>query len=499
MGFIWPPQDVVMAMAAEPAMVTVPHVPIVSVGTYNLGLNAFGDDKTTFTFEDLVDAAAAPNDPHIPTPRLKLGHLSDWGDAEPAFGKVTNMHADSEDMTLYGDFTGTPAWLAKVLPSVYPGRSIEAHFGVKTPSGSEYRMVISAVALLGVVMPGVSTLEDLAGMYSDTMPEGVEIEAQSHVTAALGKEQDVGLFSRSKAEAAATNVEDVRRAYYDEHGMADMSWIREMYFDENFLIIDDGDGELYRLPFTADGEEVEFGEAEKVRVEYVTAAGKPSAQPLVANAGQVVYASRSESRPETTAKEDQVDGARLRTMLGLPEEASDDDVEAALKRAAETTPPDPEEETTDEGAEEEGEDEESETTEPEAEKKPVAASAGTVTMDSDALRELQANAAKGAQAHAERELEKRDTTIAAALKDGKIPRASKEKYEQLWANDAKGTAELLASLAPGVVPVEEQGTVPGESEAEDSAYDPSWLSSTERARAAGQVPSGAGSVTREEK
>jgi hypothetical protein len=75
---------------------------------------------------------------------------------------------------------------------------------------------------------------------------------------------------------AAANVEDVRRAFYDNVAvleLPDWSWIRSINLEPDELIVDDDDGSLYRVPFAIEeDEEVTFAEPIKVRVEYITAA-----------------------------------------------------------------------------------------------------------------------------------------------------------------------------------------------------------------------------------
>ena len=129
----------------------------------------------TFTLDDLASAIEAVDDPHIQAPRLKLGHVDEaQEDSLPAFGIVENMRLENEGHTLVADFAGVPEWLAEVIPTAWPSRSVEAANDVKTQSG-EYSMVISRVALLGVQMPGVTSLDDMEKWFEAEQPEGVLI------------------------------------------------------------------------------------------------------------------------------------------------------------------------------------------------------------------------------------------------------------------------------------------------------------------------------------
>jgi hypothetical protein len=487
--------------SGAPALKTVPNVPIVSTGTYSLAGNPYPGGETTFTQDDLADAVAAVDDPAVSLPRLKLGHTSSWGDAEPAFGKLDNLRIGDNGQTIYGDYVGVPAWLADIMPTVYPSRSIEAAFNVETPTGKEYRMVISALALLGVVMPGVATLNDLPGVFSDVMPEGVVIETEDEtVVANTGGE--MGLKARLRREAeGSVNSEDVRRAYYDGlSGDQWMWWIRALYLDPNELIVDDDDGNLYRVPFTINGEEVEFGDATEVKIQYVTARGdsRQRETALSPETADLVYASRSESRPESNDKEDQMDSKEIRNLLGLSEDATDEEVRQKLEERSETPPStkepgqsegNPAEQGPETGTPSEGNDNdesgsESEETKTENAGEPVAA--GTVTTDPETLAQLQRDAAAGRQARDAQLRRERETLVENAIKAGKFPPARRDHWLTSLKHDPEGAKAAIESLADGLVPVEEQGAAPSDEQLATASYPEEWLSPAERARKQGK-------------
>lgn len=130
---------------------TRPGIEIARVGTYRLTTGPF-----TFTRDHL--AAAVKNATTGPAPRLKIGHVDDRFDGEPAIGRVTNLRLTDNGDVLLGDFTDVPAWLDDHLESAYPGRSLEA-------SATDTDMKISNVALLGVTLPGISSLADLQSRF----------------------------------------------------------------------------------------------------------------------------------------------------------------------------------------------------------------------------------------------------------------------------------------------------------------------------------------------
>ncbi len=473
---------VIMA-ADRPAMTTIANVPIVSTGTYQLGANYPDPHETTFTAEDLQDVVtAAMDDPGVRLPRLKLGHTSEWGDAEPSFGKVDNLRLGDNGQTVYGDFVGVPTWLADILPEVYPNRSIEAGVNVETATGKKYNMVLSAVSLLGVVMPGVSTLEDLAGMYSETIPEGVEIEAGELITASRGED----MFGRKGRIAASTNLDDVRRAFYETIAVGDQVWwwIREVYLDPNELIVDNDEGELYRMAFEVSGDEVTFGEPSAVKIEYVNASLEVNTPE---GKSQVVFASRSESRPESNNEEDEVKLTdEQKQRLGLAPDASDEDVQAALDKALENTQPAEEPAGSDDGEIETPEPDEhaqpgeggTTTPAPEAtpdkDTAPVTASSDQVLVDKATLAQLQAGAAAGAEVKKTLDEQRKEKDLSDAISAGKFPPARKEHYAKAYDADPDGTRSLLASLEAGIVPVTERGGAPDE-QAKSDTYPESWF------------------------
>lgn len=148
-----------------------------------------------------------------------------------------------------------------------------------------------------------------------------------------------------------------------------------------------------------------------------------------------------------------MDAALLRQALGLSPEATDDEVRQALTDQAVTpaTEPegDPEPEATPEGAPAEL----------------VSASqlpAGTVAIDEATLAALRSDAEDGRAARQQQLTEARDTAISAAIGQGKIPPARRAHWEAAWKADPEGAKATLASLAPGLVPLADNGAPGGE-------------------------------------
>lgn len=484
----------VMASQTAPVLVTVSNVPIVEAGVEY----ALSTGPATFTPEDLRDAVTAENeDQSIPSPRLKIGHIDaryndrSKYDGTPAFGKATNLRLSENGMVVYADFVGVPKWLADIMPAAYPSRSIEGYWNVTANSGKEWGFVISAVSLLGIEWPGVTRLEDLPLYYGSEMPEEVQI-----VTAASGQGGDPIIFKK-KASAAA-NLDDVRRefysAYVEDNPGAYWWWIRAVLISPNELIVeDDEDGQLYRIPFDVGASgEVSFGDPSKVRIEYVdqpeSAEARKAAATFVA-AGLVAdrevlasWSTRADSCP-ARATGGGMDPALedLRNRLGLPEdtpEAKLQEIAATVSNAVGGTSPSPDPsnrlgtpvvQPVGTG------DNNNDVTVPPV-PTPVAASAknedededddgdedGVVKIDAETFERLKAGAAAGLQLSQERDRNERQTLVAAAISDGRIPPARREYWESYIEKDPQGGKEALASLTPGLVPVDEIGLNSGD-------------------------------------
>lgn len=450
--------------------VTIPNVPIISTGIeYPLSTG-----PATFTEDDLRDAVrAAEDDPNVQHPRLKLAYGGPHEEAvinEPAFGKVVNLRLGDNDQTIYGDITGIPKWLSEVLPVAYPSRSIEGNFNCETVGGKKYRLVISNVALLGVHLPGVTSLPDLAAYYGAEVPAGAVIDSPIQASVA---------------------VDDVRRLYYDELDAAGPEyawwWIRAMDLEAKggYLVVDNDEGDLFKVPFTVKGEEVSFGEANKVKIKYEDVPKDQMAASVVAGMADIrermtVYATRAESRPTTATKEGGVDldSKILAKRLGLPEDATEEQIMAKFNEATETDPgtdpetgepdqtpavPDPEPQpgaapgTTDAPGQHPGGPAPAGPVEPDTDDE------GFVKLDKNTYEQLAANSAAAAELVEDNRRAARDQIVFNAIKAGKIVPASKDRFLRMYDADPEGTKKLLTAsieeggLAPGLVPVSETG------------------------------------------
>jgi hypothetical protein len=151
--------------------------------------------------------------------------------------------------------------------------------------------------------------------------------------------------------------------------------------------------------------------------------------------------------PPTKPKETGMDPAKIREALGLSADASDEEVTSTLT-AAGYVPAAPE---------------------------PVAASVnrgeapGTMRVDASAWQEREERI-KRLEAAAQRSRDnERDQIITEAVRAGKFTPGRKQHWARLWDADPEGAREIIAGLAPNVVPVAELGFSDGDVDA-DEAY-----------------------------
>lgn len=481
----------------------VDRVPIISTGiAYPLK-----SGPKTFTEDELADAVAAVHDPAIKAPRIKLGHSSEYnaalvGDAEQAFGRVENLQVGNLGQTVYGDYVGLPEWLAKVLPIAYPNRSIEGDEDSVTNTGHSYRMVISAVSLLGVRWPGCSVLEDLPLYYGSDVPDGVEVDGLMN---GLGiAAADGGKMKPGERIKAAVDTDLIQRAFYTEYAREPDQywwWIRAERFDDTDglqLIVDCDDGRLVRVPVSVSGSDISFGEPVEVTEEYPDrvqaasfVAGMATTDRL-RGADVLVYASRADTtkdRPEFKATQgggtmDDATRRALATRVGLdPETATENEINAkidGLRTQSEGNTPvvdNGQQGTgTPDGVNDGGLDPtQTNGTENEIrEGAPVAGGptiqvpegkkpgdppvqAGVVQIDVDTYQRLKAGADAGLALQQQSIAAAREQVLDTAIRAGKFSPARRDHYSRLLASDFQGGKELIESLMEGAVPMELRG------------------------------------------
>lgn len=455
-------------------LVTVKGIPIVETGLFDLSTG-----QVSFTEEDLADAVlAAEEDDSVKRPRLKLGHVEGgWQAGEPSFGNFYNLRLSDDKQQILADLE-TVDWLAEIMPLAYPNRSIEGDLGWKSPTGHFYRFVIHAVSLLGVEIPGVTSLEDLRDLY---------INPEVSIVAKAGERQKPRVTIHAQVDA-----EDVRRKFMEVVAQGDRYWwwVRSMRLNPNELIaMDDETGDLFRIPFDINDRDVTFGDPVPVYVEYID---DPAKEQVAAS-----WKAAASRRP-SKQRGGRMDPKQLRQKLGLPEDATDEQVEAKLAVAAsagngeETQPPPatPGQPTTapDEGGDEEQKAKEQVKKAEEADTPPPdqglnASKGGVVTVEAAAFDRLQQDAKMGREARLAQIKAEDDAVLDGAVRAGKFAPARREHFSKLMAADRQGTRQLIASLAENVIPVSEEGSgASTETEQVQAAYPDEWLTPAERAR-----------------
>lgn len=423
--------------ASTPALATIKGVELGSVGYWDIS-NIQGWHPTA---ENLASAVAALDCPGVRRPALKFGHSGEQGVGDPSIGLIDDLRLSDDGQTLLGDFVGVPAWLAdadaegrSVIASAYPDRSGEWEHNYVCQLGHTHPFVLHAMALLGVIRPGIGTLESLYDLYVNA-PEKEVVVANAAIA------------------LSGTTIDQIRTAYYDGPGQDWHLWIREMFVDPAELIVQNDDtNTLTRVPYTVSGDgDVEFGDGQAVKVEYVAAMAtvrKP----------ELAYASRAEARtpqnPSAAQAEDTLgkEGAMptlkegLAEQLGIPADADDATALQALTEAlaerAETTVV-------------LNEDGGSLTLEQ------VAAAArqlGQTMLDEATATRLVADSAAGREALGRIQRQADEQVVSSAISDGKIFASRREHYMKLMEMDRDGTTSALSSMPKeAAVPLSEIG------------------------------------------
>lgn len=135
---------------------TIPNVELCRVGVHEISTGEW-----TVSHQDLADAVAASKagigEPVI----VKIGHEGPLAGGAPALGRVANLRTTHAGDVLVGDFVSVPRALAAVMPAGWPSRSVEGWVDFTADDGRTYGFVLTAVALLGAVHPGVDNLADV--------------------------------------------------------------------------------------------------------------------------------------------------------------------------------------------------------------------------------------------------------------------------------------------------------------------------------------------------
>lgn len=498
------PADAVMPAfepgTVRPVLRTLPAVPLISVGTWAASTGVF--HVTAAHLAAAVDAFA---DPGYTRPLVKLGHVDARFDGEPGLGRLINPRLSSDGMTLVADIAGMPAWLADVAASAFPRRSVEAEFGHKTQTGTRHDFALTALALLGVQAPAVSTLADIAVLYG-LDPVAVAASAAHSMEESMPEPVRV---------TASVNLDTVRQEFYSDKNVTAFgpyAWIREVWSD--FVIVDNDEGDLYQVPWSEDAAnpgEIVWGKPTSVRVQYVpdtSTEDATDAPPVTAGAGEslrrgalrarlatlnVAAADQPDSTP-TPEPESVAAAPNVPVLPPEPEPQPDPRAPAPPPDDIPSAPTVPDTEPEQSNTNEEGDimslsefrsrlglddtaDEAAVLAALEERLKapePVAATAalpdGVVAIEASTLNDLKVKAEAGARAEARQRTEDRDRFIAAAIADGKFSPARREHWTKAYDADPDGTRQTIDDLEMGlIVPVAAKGVAGGETEIDPEA------------------------------
>jgi hypothetical protein len=423
-----------------PALTTIVGVELCRVGTWHASTGTWN-----CTAAQLASAVQAASDPAFRPAVVKIGHddprFNDAkGDGEPAIGRVVNLRLSEDGQVLIGDLEGVPAWLAEIIQSAFPSRSIEANLGVETADGNVYPMVLTGLALLGVQAPAIENLADIASLYD--VDTAVDTWVAASAVAATFKAPEATMTEPRKVAASAsiTALCDAAEEWIKAQEMfSDWAYVKEIWTDT--LIVRDDEDDLWRVPWTESNGTFTFGDPQEVMVTYT-----PVADTVEARAARKMHQPLFRALPSRRGRDPQIttdpqeqpvaiEPSALRDRLGLSAEADDEAILAALDaRLAE--PP----------AQVNGpEDEDAEKTEDTEDPAPAMQEDPRVALLLQQVADLQNNL--NDRAEAER-LAARAAVIGGAVKAGKILLAAREDWERLYDADPATTAATLAKI-PG--------------------------------------------------
>lgn len=406
---------------------TIADVELVKVGTWPATTG-----RVTITAAHLADMVAAEGDPDVRTAPLKLGHtglLSKLGDSAPAFGYATNLRLADDGNTLVGDLTGIPAALETPVKEGFKQRSAEILWKVTTGAGKAYSAVLDALALLGVQQPAVAGLADLAALYKPATALS-HLEAESRTTLSL-YDMPVSPDEPTHAERVANQVRWAKSSAAELAALVGIAGLDAVFAAIDTMATPDSRGLL---------------------------SGAPHDDPDVntpSSGGQLM--------PTKTLKPEEL--AKARTLLGLADDATEEQVTAKLTElgdlvtAGEATDPPA-------GA---GGDAAGDAT---GQLAPAGAAlsaetiaafkaAGLTVIADGALEQLQADATAGREAHTQLSADRRVTVLDEAQRLGKFGAGEKatelrSTFAARLEQDFDGTKSIIDVL-PALVPVGELG------------------------------------------
>lgn len=381
-------------------LVTVPGVELMRAGKWNLST---GEWECTST--EIAAAIDAHDKGLLRKPVIRLGHNDPRFTGDPAVGWLDNLRASEDGSALIGDMVGVPEWLADILPSAYPSRSIEGLYDYTAPDGSEHDFVLTGLALLGATRPGVESLQslqDVARLYDIAAAAQVGGTAVELTVEAAGDPKPYGDVKYADPKNGKYPIDTA------EHAKAAWAYINMPKNQKDYSA-----EELAQIKSRIQAACKKFG----IKIE--------ASEASETEGGAVV------ALPDYLAE-----------ALGIDASADEDTIKAKLAEFKKS---------------------DDAKIEDDADAKPEAIAAatgvvnGVVQIEQSQLDELKAAAAQGVEARARQIAEDDERVVMAAIGQGKIAPARKQHWLDSLKADRDGTKQVLASLAAGLIPTSEVG------------------------------------------
>ena len=426
-------------------LVTVPGVELMKVGKWNLSTGEW--ECTPTEIQAAIDAHQADV---LRKPVIRLGHNDSRFSGEPAVGYLDNLRSSEDGQTLLGDMVGVPQWLADIMPSAYPSRSIEGLYDYTAPDGSEHEFVMTGLALLGATKPGVESLkslQDVATLY-DTVAAAEKIG---------GKAIEVMIEAASKADDDGVEPDGDSGSDATKKPFGDVEYADPGYQDDGVSRYPIDTKAHVKAAWAYINKSSDAGKYHPNQLRRIKDRIKAAAKKFGIKI-EAATASDTEKEAIVATLEEQLIAA-----MGLAPNATHDDiVAAAAGRGSKKDDPDEDDDDDAESNADEGEDDDPK---PKAKNgKAKVAASGVMQIDAEQYRSLVEAAEAGQEARRLQIAESDDRVVMAAIKEGRIPPARKDHWLGLMRADRDGTKEVLASLAPGLVPVSEMGHAAPEEE-----------------------------------
>lgn len=381
---------------------TVRGVELMRVGTWQgHGCPTDGCKFTVDDIEAMVEAYKAAGDTF--NAPVKLGHDDNQKllqkDGYPAAGWVINLRRQGD--ALVGDLEKVPAKIADLMKAgAYRKRSSEIRPDAEV-NGKKFKWLFTGLALLGADLPAVEGLNDILGLY--------------HSLQLSADDKDLVIFSENRDGETLKFGDD----------------------DEAEAIIADLDRLVERADRLISGRR-----------------GAPRLRSLVSTVKEELRRVYGSGKRMSREDVNEMDGKKLRELLGLAEDATDEEVETKLKQAKFSDPEKP------------------------AENESLSAE------DKKELSELRGEVIKLRQ---ERTADTAASLVDTAIKDGKILPAQRDQSLKFAVADPEGFKTFVASQ-PKVIELGERGSGGGETNnnVDLAELEPS-ASEREIARQLGQV------------